>query len=188
MSALGEQHQAWVEARKRLLAGSPPLPKQERKPRPRSPFDLGRRIEDAAARHPLVLIPKLRRRLFVSAIIELDDNGEPIRPHIFAAQWREIAKEVAYKHDVSVLDMQSPRRDRATVHARHEAFYRCRTETALSLPQIGRRFGDRDHTTVLHGIQMHERRMREAADLLVNETLTAQVEAGVSSNSEQHAA
>lgn len=68
---------------------------------------------------------------------------------------RKITKEVAEKHNVSVRDMQSASRFRHIVTARNEAFYRLRNETTLSLPQIGRRFGDRDHTTVLHGIRRY---------------------------------
>lgn len=69
--------------------------------------------------------------------------------------WLRIALEVSEKHGVSLDDMKSVNRAKRLVAARYEAFYRIRTETTLSYPQIGRRFGGRDHTTVLHGVQKY---------------------------------
>lgn len=77
---------------------------------------------------------------------------------------RRICEEVAEKHGLTVVELRSARRSKYVVRARHEAFWRCRQETTASLPQIGRHLGGKDHTTVLHGIRMHEKRMREAAD------------------------
>jgi chromosomal replication initiator protein len=77
-------------------------------------------------------------------------------------KWRRIAIEVCHKHGVSMVDVLSSRRDRSSVAARHEAFYRCKEETTMSLPSIGRMFGGRDHSTVIHGIAKHKQRM--AAD------------------------
>ena len=74
-------------------------------------------------------------------------------------QWRRIAEEVCAKHQVALIDVISARRERRVVLARHECFYRCKTETTMSLPLIGKRFGKRDHTTVLHGIRMHMSRI-----------------------------
>jgi chromosomal replication initiator protein len=45
------------------------------------------------------------------------------------------------------------------VHPRQCAFYLARYHTSFSFPQIGRRFGDRDHTTVLHGVRQIEKKM-----------------------------
>jgi chromosomal replication initiator protein len=45
------------------------------------------------------------------------------------------------------------------VHARQEAMYRLRTEKNLSLSAIGRELGKRDHTTVIHGIKQHKKRI-----------------------------
>jgi chromosomal replication initiator protein len=76
---------------------------------------------------------------------------------------REIIREVAQKHGVLVADILSDRRHKPVVVARHEAMWRCKNETSFSLPQIGRAIGNRDHTTVMHGIKMHEQRMRDGA-------------------------
>ena len=85
-------------------------------------------------------------------------DGNPPRKTI-----SRICQEVAEKHGLTPVELRSARRSKNVVRARHEVFWRCKQETTASLPQIGRLMGGKDHTTVLHGIRMHERRMREAA-------------------------
>ena len=70
--------------------------------------------------------------------------------------WRRVLIEVARKHGLAVADLTGPRRARKIVAARQEAYYRMRTETMLSLLQIGQRLGGKDHTTVLYGIRRYE--------------------------------
>ena len=53
-------------------------------------------------------------------------------------------------------ELQSSRRNVKLVRARHIGFYLCRKYSQCSYPQIGRRFGGRDHTTVLHGVEKIE--------------------------------
>lgn len=60
---------------------------------------------------------------------------------------------VAEEWWVRVRDLESDRRDRSTSRPRQVAFYLARELTPLSLPHIGRHFGFRDHTTVMHGIR-----------------------------------
>jgi len=74
-------------------------------------------------------------------------------------RWRIIVDQVAAKHNTTVNDIRSARRGHEIVVARHECFYRLRHETTMSLPQIGRMMGNKDHTTVLHGIHKHEGRI-----------------------------
>ena len=76
-----------------------------------------------------------------------------------ALKWKFILAEVAQKHNVSVRDLCGPYRWRHYINARFEAFYRLRTETSMSLPQIGRHVGNRDHTTVINGIKKYKQRM-----------------------------
>lgn len=64
-----------------------------------------------------------------------------------------IQKRVAERFEVCVMDIRSARRDRPTVQARHAAMYLCRELTHFSLPEIGRQFGKRDHTTVMYALQ-----------------------------------
>jgi hypothetical protein len=76
-----------------------------------------------------------------------------------------IAKAVAKAHSVSFREMISPRRYRHLAHARQEAIYLMAKYTTLSLGQIGKILGNRDHTTILHGLRVHTNRlqMRDAA-------------------------
>lgn len=60
-----------------------------------------------------------------------------------------IQRLCAAEFGVTVLDVLSHRRDTRTVIARHVAMLLTRVLTHASLPAIGRRFGDRDHSTVL---------------------------------------
>lgn len=74
-----------------------------------------------------------------------------------------ILEEVAERHRVPVAVMKGTRRYKKYVHARQEAMYRISMEVEnLSLPQIGRNLGGRDHTTVLHGIRAHKARIGAA--------------------------
>lgn len=66
---------------------------------------------------------------------------------------REIIQNMARKHGLSIEAILSHRRQKHIVAARHEAIYLISEETDMSLPQIGRIMGDRDHTTILHAIR-----------------------------------
>lgn len=59
----------------------------------------------------------------------------------------------AHAFGVNEKDIVSPRRDAPSVQARHVAIYLARQMTPLSLPAIGRLFGGRDHTTILHAVR-----------------------------------
>lgn len=67
-----------------------------------------------------------------------------------------IKQKVAAQHHLHVSDLTSQRRHRNIVKARHIAIYLCRQMTALSLPEIGRHFGNRNHTTILHSCRWVE--------------------------------
>jgi hypothetical protein len=90
-----------------------------------------------------------------------DDDVIVQPPPIYQPSWKRIAREVCFKHGITLMELLSRRKPKPIVAARHEFFYRCRKETSMSLPQIGRRAG-RDHSTVIHGIKQHERKMEEA--------------------------
>ena len=64
----------------------------------------------------------------------------------------EIQKHVVEHYSLRPTDMASPRRARAVARPRQVAMYLCKELTQRSLPEIGRRFGNRDHTTVMHAI------------------------------------
>jgi chromosomal replication initiator protein len=65
----------------------------------------------------------------------------------------EIQRKVAEHWNIRLTDMASPRRARAVARPRQVAMYLAKQLTSRSLPEIGRRFGNRDHTTVMHAVQ-----------------------------------
>lgn len=65
----------------------------------------------------------------------------------------DIQKKVAAYYDMKVSDMSSPRRLKQVTIPRQVAMYLCKQLTPMSLPDIGRKFGGRDHTTVLHSVR-----------------------------------
>lgn len=84
----------------------------------------------------------------------------------------EIQKKVAEYYSIRISDMHSPRRARAIARPRQVAMYLSKILTPRSLPEIGRKFGGRDHTTVLHAVKKiekliaQEKSMSEDIDLL----------------------
>lgn len=78
-------------------------------------------------------------------------SGDPKRVRI-----EDIQKVVARQFNVARNDLLSNRRTRQIVRPRQIAMYLSKTMTPRSLPEIGRRFGGRDHTTVLHAVRKVE--------------------------------
>ncbi|PIE11037.1 MAG: chromosomal replication initiator protein DnaA [Rhodobacterales bacterium] len=68
----------------------------------------------------------------------------------------EIQRKVSEHFNIRLADMIGPRRQRVFARPRQMAMYLSKTMTSRSLPEIGRRFGGRDHTTVLHGVKKIE--------------------------------
>ncbi|WP_159590162.1 chromosomal replication initiator protein DnaA [Chelativorans xinjiangense] len=77
--------------------------------------------------------------------------GEPRRVRI-----EDIQRIVARHYNVSKTELLSNRRTRTIVKPRQVAMYLAKVMTPRSLPEIGRRFGGRDHTTVLHAVRKIE--------------------------------
>ncbi|HVL72091.1 MAG TPA: chromosomal replication initiator protein DnaA [Beijerinckiaceae bacterium] len=94
------------------------------------------------------------------AIRDLVRNREPKRVKI-----EDIQKLVASRYNVSRSDILSERRTAAVVRPRQIAMYLSKVLTLRSLPEIGRRFGGRDHTTVLHAVRKIEKALGEDAAL-----------------------
>jgi chromosomal replication initiator protein len=65
----------------------------------------------------------------------------------------EIQKQVAEHFNVRISDMHSARRARSVARPRQVAMYLAKQLTSRSLPEIGRKFGGRDHTTVMHAVK-----------------------------------
>jgi chromosomal replication initiator protein len=68
----------------------------------------------------------------------------------------EIQKRVSEHFNVRITDMHSARRARAVARPRQVAMYLSKQLTSRSLPEIGRKFGGRDHTTVMHAVRKVE--------------------------------
>jgi chromosomal replication initiator protein len=68
----------------------------------------------------------------------------------------EIQRRVAEHFNIRVAEMHSARRSRAVARPRQIAMYLAKHLTARSLPEIGRKFGGRDHTTVMHAVRKVE--------------------------------
>ena len=70
-----------------------------------------------------------------------------------------IAQAVADAWGITLRDLRGQRRFASFVIPRHVAFALSRAYTDHSFPEIGQWFGDRDHTTVIHGIRRYEREL-----------------------------
>ena len=68
----------------------------------------------------------------------------------------EIQKRVAEHFNIKLSEMHSARRSRAIARPRQVAMYLSKQLTSRSLPEIGRKFGGRDHTTVMHAVRKVE--------------------------------
>jgi chromosomal replication initiator protein len=68
----------------------------------------------------------------------------------------EIQRKVAEHFNINISEMQSARRARAVARPRQVAMYLAKQLTSRSLPEIGRKFGGRDHTTVMHAVRKVE--------------------------------
>jgi len=68
----------------------------------------------------------------------------------------EIQRKVSDHYNIRLSDMLGPKRLRSFARPRQIAMYLCKQLTSRSLPEIGRRFGGRDHTTVMHGVRRIE--------------------------------
>lgn len=97
--------------------------------------------------------------------ITLEGTQEVLHDMLRASDRRitieEIQKKVAEHFNMRFGDMISARRARAVARPRQVAMYLAKQLTSRSLPEIGRKFGGRDHTTVIHAVRTIER-LRES--------------------------
>lgn len=92
--------------------------------------------------------------------LNLDEAQSILRPHLRGAEKRvtvdDIQKAVAEHYSLRQADLLSERRNRAIARPRQAAMWLAKQLTTRSLPDIGRRFGGRDHTTVIHAVRRIE--------------------------------
>jgi chromosomal replication initiator protein len=114
----------------------------------------GRELEGALNR--VIANQQLTRaRITVDlAAMTLRDLAEP--NDITRIRIDDILKVVGRHYNVARADLLSPRRARSIVRPRQVGMYLAKKLTPRSLPEIGRRFGGRDHSTVLHAVRKIE--------------------------------
>ena len=66
----------------------------------------------------------------------------------------EIQRKVADHYNIRLADLIGPKRSRPIARPRQIAMFLAKQLTTRSLPEIGRRFGGRDHTTIMHGVKV----------------------------------
>jgi len=76
----------------------------------------------------------------------INDNNKPINVE-------SIQNIVAAYFNLNIQEMLSPRRSRSLARPRQIAMYLAKQHTTNSLPDIGRKFSNRDHTTVIHAVK-----------------------------------
>jgi chromosomal replication initiator protein len=77
----------------------------------------------------------------------------------------EIQRKVAEHYNIRLSDLIGPKRLRTIARPRQVAMYLSKQLTPRSLPEIGRRFGGRDHTTIMHGVRKIEELMTTDSQL-----------------------
>lgn len=138
---------------------------------------------------PKILVFPISRPVSVEEIVQRYKRGHPhcrlfaarrIKSREGGADTFNIMRTVALHFDVTRVDLKSARRTAHIVKARQIACWLMKTLTTLSLPQIGRHVGGRDHTTVLHAARKIQH-LRETNEEMrrVTDDLVAQVKARV---------
>ena len=79
-----------------------------------------------------------------------------------------IQKEVSSFFNLKISDLKSKNRNRAIVLARHLAMFLCRELTNASLPDIGKNFGGKDHTSVIHACRKINSQLKSNPDIAHN--------------------
>lgn len=135
--------------RKRISAAA--LNYQMRMKQSDAEFLLQRRLIDHEAvvsKHAAPETPPRSEYWFWPAQDTPSEVREPARPSV-----RDIQKAVVAHYPVGRTDLISARRTADVVRPRQVAMYLAKKLTLRSLPEIGRAFGGRDHTTVLHAVR-----------------------------------
>ncbi|WP_169306188.1 chromosomal replication initiator protein DnaA [Paracoccus hibiscisoli] len=78
----------------------------------------------------------------------------------------DIQRKVAEHYNIRLADMMGPKRARNVARPRQIAMYLSKQLTSRSLPEIGRRFGGRDHTTIMHGVRKIEELLVEDSTMV----------------------
>ncbi|HKJ82635.1 MAG TPA: chromosomal replication initiator protein DnaA [Mariprofundaceae bacterium] len=85
-----------------------------------------------------------------------------LHEEVRAVSVEDIQKKIANYYNIRIQDMRSSKRSRNVAFPRQIAMYASKDLTTLSLPDIGERFGGKDHTTILYAVRKVERMMGES--------------------------
>lgn len=108
-----------------------------------------------------------------------DQLADLYRLHARVVTVDDIQKTVADYFKIRVADMHSPRRARNLARPRQVAMYLCKQLTTRSFPDIGRAFGGKDHTTVMHGVNTIRDLMERDGELAEHVGILTQMLGGV---------
>ena len=112
------------------------------------------------------------------------DNAKSILKDIIKDNEQAVAPErirstVANHYKIKIVDMDSPKRNAEITLPRQVAMYLCRETTELSLPKIGKLFGNRHYSTVIHAVEKIEDELKYDEELRENvETIKAKLNIG----------
>ncbi len=107
--------------------------------------------------------------VFIGREVTIDSAREVLSDLLRSSERRvtieEIQKKVAAHYSIKFSDMFSSKRSRQIALPRQVAMYLAKKLTTMSLPEIGKNFGGKDHTTVLHAVRKITETMRDDASL-----------------------
>jgi chromosomal replication initiator protein len=102
---------------------------------------------------------------FISKEVVESALGDLIKPKVKNIDINDIQKETAKHYAITVSDLISKSRKQHTVLVRQMAVFISHELTSLSLTKIGKHFGNRDHSTVLHSIDKIQKKLLEEASI-----------------------
>ena len=140
--------------------------------------------ESVAIAEPVVAADRLPKVRTVRISCAPTSRPTPARTRLSTVI--EIQWTVAREFGVTRNDVISHRRDAQSATARQVGMWLCRNLLPLSLPQIGRAFGGKDHTTILHGLRKIDR-LREECGVFRDRLETMRLGLEASANSPQPA-
>ena len=109
---------------------------------------------------PIIFVPPVESFYPSMWFWDLVSSDGKMQPTI-----KNIQMLVSAKYGVAISEIVSARRDKSVILPRHVAFYLVKQLTTYSYPVIGRYFGGRDHSTIIHAVQKVEARMQSEPDL-----------------------
>jgi len=105
-----------------------------------------------------------RQALFYNLLLHKKKNILPSKNGA-SGSVESIQQAVAEYYQVKVSDLKSPRRMKGFSHPRQIAMYLCKKHLKVSFPELGHKFGGKDHTTVIHACRKIEGLLEQDSNL-----------------------